>query len=144
WKGEFLSFRHRAAAASIRRSADAVAEIAAAFQEAAVRHRATGLGPETDRPAAAVASRGPYPQGAGHLLPSWRSLCGLCSGGGGRRGEERSVAAAHGSPWRSSIWRRVFSSLLRQALVAEYGIRLAVPPPELCSDNGVMIAWAGL
>ncbi len=29
------------------------------------------------------------------------------------------------------------------ALAAERGFRLAVPPPALCTDNGVMIAWAG-
>jgi len=29
-------------------------------------------------------------------------------------------------------------------LAAEQGLRLIVPPPALCTDNGVMIAWAGL
>ncbi len=29
------------------------------------------------------------------------------------------------------------------ALAAEQGLRLIVPPPRLCTDNGVMIAWAG-
>jgi N6-L-threonylcarbamoyladenine synthase len=29
-------------------------------------------------------------------------------------------------------------------LAAEAGLRLAVPPPALCTDNGAMIAWAGL
>ena len=24
------------------------------------------------------------------------------------------------------------------------GLRLVVPPPKLCTDNGVMIAWAGI
>ncbi|MFK8249952.1 tRNA (adenosine(37)-N6)-threonylcarbamoyltransferase complex transferase subunit TsaD [Ancylobacter terrae] len=28
-------------------------------------------------------------------------------------------------------------------VAAEGGTRLAVPPPELCTDNGAMIAWAG-
>ena len=28
-------------------------------------------------------------------------------------------------------------------LAAEQGLRLIVPPPRLCTDNGVMIAWAG-
>ncbi len=35
---------------------------------------------------------------------------------------------------------------LRHALTrfsAETGVRLAIPPPALCTDNGVMIAWAG-
>ncbi len=27
---------------------------------------------------------------------------------------------------------------------AETGLRLVVPPPELCTDNGAMIAWAGI
>jgi N6-L-threonylcarbamoyladenine synthase len=29
-------------------------------------------------------------------------------------------------------------------LAAEQGYRLIIPPPALCTDNGVMIAWAGL
>jgi N6-L-threonylcarbamoyladenine synthase len=29
-------------------------------------------------------------------------------------------------------------------LAEEQGLRLIVPPPALCTDNGVMIAWAGL
>ncbi len=29
-------------------------------------------------------------------------------------------------------------------LCAEAGLRLALPPPSLCSDNGAMIGWAGL
>jgi glycoprotease/Kae1 family metallohydrolase len=31
-----------------------------------------------------------------------------------------------------------------EALTAERNIRTVVPPPELCTDNGVMIAWAGV
>jgi N6-L-threonylcarbamoyladenine synthase len=31
-----------------------------------------------------------------------------------------------------------------QRLAAEAGLRLIAPPIELCGDNGVMIAWAGL
>lgn len=37
---------------------------------------------------------------------------------------------------------RVISSSLR-ALAAEKNLRFAAPPLELCTDNGVMIAWAG-
>jgi N6-L-threonylcarbamoyladenine synthase len=29
-------------------------------------------------------------------------------------------------------------------LAGAEGLRLIVPPPALCTDNGVMIAWAGL
>jgi N6-L-threonylcarbamoyladenine synthase len=29
-------------------------------------------------------------------------------------------------------------------LADEQGLRLIVPPPHLCTDNGVMVAWAGL
>jgi N6-L-threonylcarbamoyladenine synthase len=29
-------------------------------------------------------------------------------------------------------------------LAEEQGLRLIVPPPALCTDNGVMVAWAGL
>jgi N6-L-threonylcarbamoyladenine synthase len=31
-----------------------------------------------------------------------------------------------------------------QALAASYGLPLICPPPKLCTDNGVMIAWAGI
>jgi len=30
------------------------------------------------------------------------------------------------------------------ALAEEHGLRFVVPPPALCTDNGAMIAWAGL
>jgi N6-L-threonylcarbamoyladenine synthase len=36
---------------------------------------------------------------------------------------------------------------IRRALTrfcGESGLRLVLPPPELCTDNGVMIAWAGI
>jgi N6-L-threonylcarbamoyladenine synthase len=29
-------------------------------------------------------------------------------------------------------------------LAAAHGLALAAPPPDLCTDNGAMIAWAGL
>ncbi len=29
-------------------------------------------------------------------------------------------------------------------LAAEAGLRLVTPPPALCTDNGAMIAWAGI
>jgi N6-L-threonylcarbamoyladenine synthase len=31
-----------------------------------------------------------------------------------------------------------------QRLASESGLRLCVPPPALCTDNGAMIAWAGI
>jgi N6-L-threonylcarbamoyladenine synthase len=31
-----------------------------------------------------------------------------------------------------------------QRLAFEAGLRLVVPPPKLCTDNGAMIAWAGI
>ncbi|MGE3244844.1 MAG: tRNA (adenosine(37)-N6)-threonylcarbamoyltransferase complex transferase subunit TsaD, partial [Beijerinckiaceae bacterium] len=36
---------------------------------------------------------------------------------------------------------------IRQALLrlaSEAGLRLALPPAGLCTDNGAMIAWAGI
>ena len=30
-----------------------------------------------------------------------------------------------------------------EGLAAAEGLRLVAPPPRLCTDNGVMIAWAG-
>ncbi len=31
-----------------------------------------------------------------------------------------------------------------QAVAEKRGLELAVPPPKLCTDNGVMVAWAGV
>jgi N6-L-threonylcarbamoyladenine synthase len=31
-----------------------------------------------------------------------------------------------------------------QRLSFEAGLRFVVPPPKLCTDNGAMIAWAGI
>lgn len=39
----------------------------------------------------------------------------------------------------NSVVRRVFADLAE-----EWGIPLLVPPPALCTDNGVMVAWNGL
>ncbi len=39
------------------------------------------------------------------------------------------------------------NAALREALrqlTAKRGVRLVVPPPRLCTDNGTMIAWAGM
>ena len=39
------------------------------------------------------------------------------------------------------------NSALRQALerfCAEAGLPMVAPPPKLCTDNGAMIAWAGV
>jgi N6-L-threonylcarbamoyladenine synthase len=30
------------------------------------------------------------------------------------------------------------------AVAADGGLRLVYPPPRLCTDNGVMVAWAGV
>ena len=38
--------------------------------------------------------------------------------------------------------RRLRSALA--ALSAEHGFRVIVPPPELCTDNAAMVAWAGI
>lgn len=37
---------------------------------------------------------------------------------------------------------KAIAAALRE-LATAYGFRLVVPPPRLCTDNGVMIAWAG-
>ena len=31
-----------------------------------------------------------------------------------------------------------------KVLAAEHGFSLIAPPPELCTDNGIMVAWAGI
>ena len=39
------------------------------------------------------------------------------------------------------------NGVIRRALgrfCGESGIRLVTPPPQLCTDNGAMIAWVGI
>lgn len=31
-----------------------------------------------------------------------------------------------------------------ESLASSYNLPLICPPPQLCTDNGVMIAWAGI
>ena len=31
-----------------------------------------------------------------------------------------------------------------QAMLTAAGVALSLPPPALCTDNGAMVAWAGL
>ena len=54
----------------------------------------------------------------------------------------------HGTPTGLVIAGGVASnSNIRRALarfVKETGLRLVLPPPHLCTDNGAMIAWAGI
>ena len=40
--------------------------------------------------------------------------------------------------------RPAHKSFPAQALAEQKGLELAVPPPKLCTDNGVMVAWAGI
>jgi N6-L-threonylcarbamoyladenine synthase len=56
---------------------------------------------------------------------------------GERYGEPTALIAAGGVAANDAIRR-----MLRR-LAGGAGIRLVVPPPELCTDNGAMIAWAG-
>lgn len=37
-----------------------------------------------------------------------------------------------------------FIRTMIQKLCDEVGYKLIVPPPQLCTDNGVMIAWNGV
>jgi N6-L-threonylcarbamoyladenine synthase len=55
-----------------------------------------------------------------------------------RLGEPTALVVAGGVGANQSI-RRVL-----QRLTAQAGLALAVPPPALCTDNGAMIAWAGI
>ena len=54
----------------------------------------------------------------------------------------------HGSPRALVVAGGVAANgAIRRALdrlAAETGVRLVLPPPALCTDNGAMIAWAGL
>ncbi len=59
----------------------------------------------------------------------------------------RAFAEAHdGPPVLVAAGGVAANQALRRALrdaAERHGFRLVVPPPRLCSDNGVMIAWAG-
>jgi N6-L-threonylcarbamoyladenine synthase len=55
------------------------------------------------------------------------------------KAERPAVLVVAGGVAANGVLRRCLS-----ALAAAEGVRLVVPPPALCTDNGVMIAWAGL
>jgi N6-L-threonylcarbamoyladenine synthase len=54
-----------------------------------------------------------------------------------RYGKPAALVAAGGVAANEMI-RQVLDMVAREA-----SVRLVVPPPELCTDNGAMIAWAG-
>ena len=45
---------------------------------------------------------------------------------------------------QESFYRMADTSVCWQAVAEKQGLELAVPPPKLCTDNGVMVAWAGI
>ena len=49
----------------------------------------------------------------------------------------QALVVAGGVAANQSIRRAV------QRLAIEAGLKLVIPPPKLCTDNGAMIAWAG-
>jgi len=55
-----------------------------------------------------------------------------------RFGHPQALVVAGGVGANQSIRRAL------QRLAFEAGLRLVVPPPKLCTDNGAMIAWAGI
>ncbi len=55
-----------------------------------------------------------------------------------RFGHPQALVVAGGVGANQSIRRAL------QRLAFEAGLRLVVPPPRLCTDNGAMIAWAGI
>ncbi len=52
--------------------------------------------------------------------------------------EDRALVVAGGVAANSAIRAAL------EAAVADRGYRLVAPPPRLCTDNGAMIAWAGI
>ncbi|HEU0216345.1 MAG TPA: tRNA (adenosine(37)-N6)-threonylcarbamoyltransferase complex transferase subunit TsaD [Stellaceae bacterium] len=56
----------------------------------------------------------------------------------GRYPEGTALVAAGGVAANSRLRARL------TALAAEFGLAFVAPPPALCTDNGAMIAWAGL
>ncbi|WP_406855428.1 tRNA (adenosine(37)-N6)-threonylcarbamoyltransferase complex transferase subunit TsaD [Alsobacter sp. KACC 23698] len=57
---------------------------------------------------------------------------------GERAGKPNALVVAGGVAANQAVRRAL------QRLASEAGLRLAAPPLELCTDNGAMIAWAGL
>ena len=55
-----------------------------------------------------------------------------------RHADARTLVAAGGVAANRTVRRRLAE------LADRRGMRLVVPPPGLCTDNGVMIAWAGV
>ncbi len=54
------------------------------------------------------------------------------------RGEKPTALVLAGGVGANQAVRKILHKV-----ATEGGTRLAVPPPELCTDNGAMIAWAG-
>eukprot|EP00191_Tetraselmis_sp_GSL018_P008535 CAMPEP_0177594820 /NCGR_PEP_ID=MMETSP0419_2-20121207/9994_1 /TAXON_ID=582737 /ORGANISM="Tetraselmis sp., Strain GSL018" /LENGTH=435 /DNA_ID=CAMNT_0019086173 /DNA_START=88 /DNA_END=1395 /DNA_ORIENTATION=- len=83
------------------------ADIAASFQQTAIRH---------------LAERAQ--RGAAWAIESYPQIRTFVVAGG----------VASNSEVRAAL----------QAVAAEAGLELVCPPPRLCTDNGVMVAWAGI
>jgi N6-L-threonylcarbamoyladenine synthase len=90
-------------------------------------------------------------------VPSARDAADLCAGFQAAAGDvladrsRRAMAAfraAHGGPGAFVVSGGVAANRYLRgrlaALCADEGFRLVCPPPALCTDNGAMIAWAGI
>lgn len=42
------------------------------------------------------------------------------------------------------VFKKIFRRLLKILRNGDHDTNLIFPPPNLCTDNGVMVAWAGI
>ena len=60
------------------------------------------------------------------------------------RSSARAMPAARRWSWRAASPRTARLRARLAALAARAGLAFVAPPPWLCTDNGAMIAWAGI
>ena len=103
----------------------------------ALRQTIERLGPAALEPpdAATISARASRPRPA---------TCSSTAPGARPRGFAKTIRAPTRSSSPAASRRTPICARAWPTLAAEQDLRLIVPPPALCTDNGVMIAWAGL
>ncbi len=100
----------------------------------ALRHAIDGLGPAAEKSVADLAASfqaavaDVLANRTAHALASFRK----------RYGQSRVLVTAGGVAANAALKERL------AATAAAHGFRFLAPPPRLCTDNGAMIAWAGI
>ena len=101
----------------------------------AVRHAVAGLGPERAEADRAALARAFQDAVADCLIDRTANAIHLARD---RRPGLGHLVVAGGVAANTALRTRL------QALALDRGLRLIVPPARLCTDNGAMIAWAGI